>query len=707
MTSLLRSFKIAGSTLLLTLALPASAAITLNLQDAELSTLISTVSEATGKNFIVDPRVKGKVTVISAKPMSPEGLYQTFLAVLQVQGFAAIPAGPAIKLVPEGNARTDGGVPNGSGAGLPIDGVVTHVYQVQNISAAQLVPILRPLIPQWGHLAAYTASNMLIISDRAANVVRLEALIKQMDQGGDRDVDVVKLKNAAASEVVRMVSSLTQQDKQTEPGTRNVIAIADERTNSILLSGDKSDRQKYASIIADMDSPLKDDGATQVVYLHYASAENLAPILQGYAQQVSQASKSSSYTPATTATAAPVISSSGSGGNENLRILADKETNALVITAPPKIMRQVRDVISQLDIQRAQVLVEAIIAEVSADKSSQLGVDWAVYNRNRVVAADINSPATLNTLANAVAAGSGNAFLGLIGQGLNIGLGRDGGPNGSSFAALLKALKGDGDSNLLSTPTLVTLDNQEAKFSVGQEVPFLTGQYSNTGGSTGNVTNPFQTIERKDVGLTLGVTPQINEGNHVKLKINLESSSLTADSSNTLQQVTNKRTLSNTVGVEDGQILVIGGLIDDNLTDSNSGIPFLSDIPLLGHLFKSQSVIKKKRNLMLFIRPTILRKTSEGDYYSRRKYDSVRQAQIDTGVNNRETPLIGGPRPLLEPYESKRTAAEPVRPQLAPTEPPAAAIQEPAAESSAPPPAPESPATQPAAPGPAPAAAAP
>ena len=652
MTPLLRSFKIAACTLLLAIAFPATAAITLNLQDAELSTFISTVSEVTGKNFIVDPRVKGKVTVISSKPMSPEGVYQTFLAVLSVQGFAAIPAGPAIKLVPEGNARTDGGVPNGSGVGLPIDGVVTHVYQVQNISAAQLVPILRPLIPQWGHLAAYTASNMLIISDRAANVVRLEALIKQMDQSGDRDIDVVHLKNASASEVVRLVSSLTQQDKQADPGARTAIAIADERTNSVLLGGDKTDRQKYVTIIENLDSPLKDDGATQVVYLHYASAENLAPILQGYAQQVSQPSKTgtSTYTAPATITA-PVSSASSGSNNEALRILADKETNALVITAPPKIMRQVRDVIAQLDIQRAQVLVEAIIAEVSADKSSQLGVDWAVFNNRRIAAADINSPSTLATLTAAATAGN-SALLGLIGQGANIGFGAVD-KDGTSFAVLLKALKGDGDSNLLSTPTLVTLDNQEAKFSAGQEVPFLTGSYSNTGGNTNNVTNPFQTIERKDVGLTLGVTPQINEGNHVKLKLNLEVSSLASGITGASDLITNKRTLTNTVGVDDGQILVIGGLIDDNLTDSKSGVPFLSDIPLLGRLFKSQTVTKKKRNLMLFIRPTILRKASDGDYYSRRKYDALRQAQFDTGTN--EVPLIGGPRPVLEPYEGQRS----------------------------------------------------
>jgi general secretion pathway protein D len=657
---MLRAKSFLATIVLLAAAFPAIAAVTLNLKDVEISTLISTVSEVTGKNFIVDPRVKGKVTVISARPMSAAGVYETFLAVLQVQGFAAVPAGQAIKIVPETNARTDGGVRNSSGAGLPIDDVVTHVYQVENISAAQLVPILRPLVPQWGHLAAYTSSNMLIISDRAANVVRIEQLIKQMDQSGDREIQMIRLANAGAADVVRTLTSLTQQDKQTDPGAKQAVVIADERTNSVLLGGDKADRQKLLDIIKKLDVAPNEGGSTQVVYLRYASAENLAPILQGYAQ----ASKSSSPT----ANAAPVAGSAGGGSGSNiegLRIIADKDTNALVITAAPKMMRQVRDVITQLDIQRAQILVEAVIAEVSATKSSQLGVDWAVFNAGQIAAAGILNPATLSALSGAAAAGTagtGTALLGLINQGINIGVAGGGDfKNGTSFAALLKALQGDGDTNVLSTPTLVTLDNQEAKFSAGQEVPFLTGSFSNTGTtSTTGAVNPFQTIERKDVGLTLGVTPQINEGNHVKLKLNLEVSSLSSGSAGSANLITNKRTLTNTVGVENGQILVIGGLIDDQITDTESGVPFLRSIPIIGSLFQYRSVNKTKRNLMLFIRPSILRKESDGDYYTRRKYDAVRQAQI--GAGNGAVPLIGGQRPVMENFDHYKQGALPPAP---------------------------------------------
>jgi general secretion pathway protein D len=631
-----------GAVLLAMLATPARAEITLNLKDADISTLIATVSEVTGKNFIVDARVKGKVTVVSASPMSSDGLYETFLAVLAVNGFAAIPSGDTIKIIPEATAKQEGSGAFGSSSQLPIDEVVTHVYQLQNINAAQLVPILRVLVPQWGHLAAYQPNNSLIITDRAANVERIGRLIRQMDQAGDREIEFIGLRHAAASEVVRILTAMTQQDKQADPTSQTPTIIADERSNSILVSGDKSARQRFTEIVKQLDIPLQDDGATQVVYLRYASAENLAPILEGYAEQVGQADGS-------TGSAAPGGAPPGGsrGAYERTRVLADKDTNALIITAPPKTMRQIRDVIAQLDIRRAQVLVEAIVAEVSANKSSQIGVDWAVFNGERIAAAGILNPSTLSALSAAAASGNPQAGLSAIGQGINIVGGRDGGDNGTSFGLLLKALRGDGDSNVLSTPTLVTLDNEEAKFSVGQEVPFLTGSFTNTGTATGTV-NPFQTIERKDVGLTLSVTPQISgDSETIKLKLNLEVSSLSSGSAGASNLITNKRTLTNVVGVENGQVLVIAGLIDDQIQDQQRGVPFLSDIPLLGALFKFRSIDKTKQNLMLFIRPSVLRKRSDGDYYTRMKYDSVRQAQVDAATG--AASLIGGQRPVLRP----------------------------------------------------------
>ena len=631
-------------------ALPVRADVTLNLKDAEISTLIATVSEVTGKNFIVDTRVKGKVTVISASPMSSDGLYETFLAVLAVNGFAAVPAGDTIKIIPETNARWEGSSYSGEAAGLAKDEIVTKVFPVQNVSATQLVPILRPMIPQWGHLGAYQPSNILIISDRAANVRRLEQLIRQMDQVGDREIESFRLENASAAEVVRIMTALTQQDKQADPSMRQTAIIADERSNSVLIGGDRAERQKYREIIRQLDQPVTDGGSTQVVYLRFATAENLAPILEGYAQQVATTDGKSSAGGSAPAAAA---ASSGGGGRDGIRVLSDKDTNALIITAPPKAMRQIRDVIAQLDIQRSQVLVEAIIAEVSATTSSQLGVDWAVFNKERIAAAGILNPSTSQALSNAATAlgsssssSSSTAALSLLGLGATAAGGIIN-ENGTSFALLLKALKGDGNTNILSTPTLLTMDNEEAKFSVGQEVPFLTGSFSNTGSGTGTV-NPFQTIERKDVGLTLGVTPQINEGNIVKLKIDLESSSLTASANSTLQQTTNKRTLTNTVVVDTGQILVIGGLTDDKLNDSKNQVPFLGDIPLLGNLFKARAMSKEKSNLMVFIRPTILRKQDDADYYTRKKYDSLRAAQLEAA---RITQTGRGQQPVLLPFD--------------------------------------------------------
>ncbi len=687
MASLHRRLAAACVCALLIVALPARADVTLNLKDADISTLIATVSEVTGKNFIVDPRVKGKVTVVSSSPMTAEGVYETFLAVLEVQGFAAVRAGSAIKIIPDTNARTDGGSYSSDGRNLAKDEIVTHVYEIRNGSASQLVPILRPLVPQWGHLAAYIPSNMLIISDRASNVARLEKLILTIDRTGDREVELIKLENASAGEVVRTLTSLQQQDKTQEPGSRNATVLADERTNSIIIGGDRNDREKMLEIIRKLDLPTGDEGATQVVFLRYADAETLAPILEGYAAQQGKGG----------APAAAAGGAAAQGGSDrSVRIIADPDSNALVITAPPKTMRALRNVISQLDFRRPQVLVEAIIAEVSATKSAQLGINWAVFNPTRIAAASILDPNVLTAANAAIAAAvtgtttvSGSATAAGVPSLLSQGITAGGGSidtDGTSFAVLLNALAGDGDSNVLSTPSIVTLDNEEAEISVGQEVPFLTGQFSNTGASNVGSVNPFQTIQRKDVGLTLGITPQVNDGDSVTLTLDLEVSSLAGSAGGAAADlITNKRTISNTVNVESGQILVLGGLIDDNLQETERGLPFLSKIPYFGALFSSHSVNKQKRNLMLFIHPVILRGNAEMDYYTHKKYDTIRGSQIEAAKG--AVPLIGGHRPVVPPFDLREK-------DISPT--PAATFTVPAT-STPPPPAPpgEAPPAQP------------
>jgi general secretion pathway protein D len=663
------------------------AEVTLNLKDADIATLIATVSEVTGKNFVVDPRVKGKVTVVSSSPMNANAVYATFLSVLEVNGFAAIPSGSTIKIVPEANARTEGGgfVSNRGTVG---DDIVTKVFDIHNGSASQLVAILRPLVAQSGHLAAYTSSNSLIVSDRAANVARLEKLIDQIDQNGDRNIEIVHLDNAVADDVVKVLTTLAQQARQADPGAVQTTVISDPRSNSVLIGGESSERQKLLALIKQLDKPNNNKGDTQVVYLKYASAENLAPILEGYAQQVSKPASSSKSMfsnssssfgsnrgeAAPVAPAAPVSSSpasygGGQGSNSDLRVIADKETNALVITAPPKTMQQVRAVIAQLDIRRPQVLVEAIIAEVSAGKSSELGIDYIAYKPNTIAAAGILNPSTSTALSNLGSLASAAGSLGssgltsgltggsstLIGAASSI-IGSGGtalvgtrGHDGSIFGGLIKALASDTDTNILSTPSLVTLDNEEAKIEVGQSVPQLTGSYANGGlGNVNGSVNPFQTIDREDIGLKLGITPTIGEGNTIRLKLEFENSTIASGTAGTANLITNKRTVSNTVSVESGQILVIGGLIDDQVDDSANKIPLLSDIPIIGNLFKSRSTTRTKRNLMIFVHPAILRERIEGDYYTQRKYEDTRQAEIRAA--NGPVPLLGGRPPVLYHY---------------------------------------------------------
>ncbi|MGJ8670725.1 MAG: type II secretion system secretin GspD [Oceanococcus sp.] len=582
---------------------------TLNLKDADIGTLIATVGEITGRNFIIDPRVKGKVTVLSTTPMAPDELYGVFLAVLQVHGFAAVPAGSVTKIVPEVGAKQDGGS-HFDFFGMADDEIVTRVMEIQNVPAAQLVPILRPLVPQYGHLAAYSPSNMLIMSDRAANIGRLTQIIKRIDQAGDEEIEVIRLRFASAADVQQTLTGVLQsQQGKRDPSQQPITLVADERTNSLILSSDKNQRLRIRALIAHLDIPLDDDGDTQVIYLSYADAEKLAPILEGYAESQTQKGGGKDKAPANI--------------NGDVRIVAEPDTNALVITAPPKIMRGLRSVIAQLDIRRAQVLVEAILAEVSISKSRALGVDWALLNDERIAAASILDPSVISGAAAVASSGAAGAA-GLLRTGFNIGGGsiKD---DGTSFALLLNALAGDGETNVLSTPSLVTMDNEEAEISVGQEVPFLTGSFSNNSG--GSNVNPFQTIERRDVGLTLGITPQINDGDSIQLTIKQESSNVSAGAAGAVDLITNKRTLNTSVMVGNGDILVLGGLIDDNVSRTEQKVPILGDIPLLGSLFRSTSISKTKQNLMIFIRSTILRDRESSSYYTRKKYDSMRDLQ--------------------------------------------------------------------------------
>lgn len=613
--------------------------ITPNYKDADLATIVEAVSAISGKNFIIDPRVRAQVTMLSSTPMSADAFYEAFLSILQVHGFVAVPSGNVIKIIPDANARQ---VPANDLPGRvssESDEVVTQVIAVRNISAAQLVPILRPLIPQYGHLAAYPASNMLIISDRANNVYRMMRIIQRIDSAGDEEVDIVPLTNASATEVVRVVNTL--YGVAGEGGGPNLKLVSDDRTNSVLVSGDKSQRLRVKALIAHLDTPLEAGGDTQVRYLRYADAESIAAKLKEQVQGIQQAA------PAGAAPAGSVAAA-----ERNVTIWADVQTNALVITAPPKIMKSIMSIVDRLDIRRAQIQVEAILVEVTADKTTDLGINWLIdgtgESGNTVpvgafiqpvagtsildIARGIDDPSTLTT--------------GLLGGTLGVGRFQD---SGTNWAAVLRAVSGDADTNIISTPSVVTLDNEEAEIKIAQEVPFLTGQFTNTGATGGSV-NPFQTIQREEVGNILKITPQINEGDAVMLKIEQEASSLAQGSQGAVDLITNKRTISTSVLVEDGGIIVLGGLIEDQLRESVNKIPLLGSIPLLGELFKTRSVSKVKTNLMVFIRPTILRDGTDAAIATNAKYNMVRDRQLTTR-GGKVLLMPKETRPVLPPLE--------------------------------------------------------
>lgn len=593
------------------LAWSQQATITPNYKDADIRQIIEAVGEVTGKNFIIDARINAKVTMLSSTPMSADAFYEAFLSILAVHSYVAIPTGDIIKIVPDATARQYAG-PIGTADAAGDDDIVTQVLLVQNVGAAQLVPILRPLIPQYGHLAAHPGSNMLIISDRASNVTRMVNIIRRIDQSNDEDIEVVRLEHASATEIVRIMTSLTQQPRA-DGAPVSTSLVADARTNSVLIGGDKSERLRLRALIAHLDTPLEDGGDTQVRYLRYADSEELSAKLQTHFTAELQASGQAGSAP------------SGAGA-DSVSVWADTQTNAIIVRAPPKMMRSLMQIVDKLDIRRAQVLVEAIIVEVIADKTAELGITWAVEgsSSNTPIGAT-NFPdfgPGVVQLGAAAASGGNIDPTGLIGEGVTFGLGRIS-DSGVSFAAVLRALEGNADTNIISTPSIVTTDNEEASLNVGQEVPFVTGSYSNTG-NTGGAVNPFQTINREQVGVKLTITPQINEGNSLLLKISQEISSIAQSAAGAVDLITNERTIETTVIVDDGQILVLGGLLEDVMRESEQRVPFFGSIPLVGGLFRSRKTDLVKTNLLVFIRPKILRDSMQTTTETNAKYNYIR-----------------------------------------------------------------------------------
>ncbi len=640
------------SLLLLNLALISPSAgfaqenqITLNLKEADIRALIATVSKFTGKNFVVDPRVKARVSVVSSRAMSESEVYEVFLSVLQVHGYAAVPVGGIVKIVPEVNAK-QGPLPVVSDDRHVGDELITKVVTLDHVPAAQLVPILRPLVPQQGHLAAYNPTNTLIITDHAANIRRLAEIIKSIDRPESDELEIIPLKHASASELVRILNSLQASGNAKKPESSQITLASDDRTNSILMSGERSARLKIRATIAHLDTPLQNEaGNTHVIYLKYAKAEDIVSILTGVQKKQEQVDKK-----------AMPAKAPGSSDSE-VDIQADENTNALIITAGPDVVRRMKSIIRQLDIRRAQVLVESIIAEISnsrgKDFSSQFVLGGKEGNNDRVPVGVSNFGGSGGIIG--LFSGDPQTIAGSLGDGITFGFGSD---QNNRFAFLLKALTADAATNILSTPSVVTMDNQEAEIVVAQNVPFVTGSFTT---AADGASNPFQTVERQDVGITLKVTPQINDGNTIKLEIAQEVSNVSASTSANGDIITNKRSINTSVLVEDGEILVLGGLIDDTLRDQVSKVPLLGDIPLLGWLFRSHSTTKEKQNLMVFMRPSIMRDGAAAYYHTNEKYNYLRAQQINAGeqgfglLREQSAPLL----PELPPYVEKKDQATP------------------------------------------------
>jgi general secretion pathway protein D len=658
---------------------PNSQRITPNFKDADITQIIEAVSMATGKNFIIDPRVRAQVTMLSSTPMTPDQFYQAFLAILQVHGFVAVPAGDVIKIIPDANMRQYPSNDLPRSVSATSDELVTQVLAVKNVGAAQLVPVLRPLMPQTAQLSAVTGANILIISDRASNVNRMMRIIARIDEVGNPDVDVITLHSATAADTARVLNSLLAQTGETGGSFK---IVADDRSNSILLSGDDNVRMRVRNLVMHLDTPVDTGSETQVRYLRFSDAEDLATRLKEQMsgtnsggttsamaallnrQPTNQPQPNAQGNTGPLAPATPNAAGAGAGpttlslAGGTATIWADKANNALVITAGQRSMRALNAVIDKLDIRRPQVYVEAIIAEVTVDKTADLGVNWAIDGSANSVgvggfvspvagssivdlvegALSASSSASTGTTTGTTATTTGTGLSDATLNGATIGIGRLK-ASGINFAMMLRALQGDSRTNILGTPSVVTRDNQEAKMEVAQEVPFLTGQYSTTNG-TGSA---FQTIQREEVGTILTVTPTINEGDTVLLKLQVESSSLAASSQGAVDLITNKREITTSVLIKDGATLVLGGLIQDSVTNSEQSVPLLGSIPVIGEFFRTRNTEKTKTNFLIFLQPHILRNDAQAAVETDAKYDYIREQQR---ILNKDSRLIP-----LQPYQ--------------------------------------------------------
>ena len=589
---------------------------TVNFKDTDIEEVIKFVADETGKTIVMDPRVKGRVKVISNKPVNKEGLYELFRNILELHDFALVEVGNVVRIIPLKDARS---------SPIPVNrpderGYVTEVYQLKNVDAAKILPVLRPLIPQHSHMAADTFSNSIVVSDTADNIARLIQVIDKIDQSALPVTEVIQLKYADAEDMVSTLTKLGQKEAKQAPSSNQLQIIADKRNNAILLSGEDLQRQRAKVLILRLDRPQMQSGNVRVIYLNYANAKDVAATLSKVVQNMQKSVPGGK---------------DAKSKEQGVTVEADEDTNALLLTGSGDTLNSLMAVIDKLDIRRAQVLIEAIIVRVDVGKEKSLGVDYLVTNETDGIAGSVTgstaSGVNLGTMATGALAG-GNDALTSIGGALvgnpGFSLGFIGAQEGSTekFAALISAFQNDDNANVLSTPSVLTMDNNEASISVGQEISIATGSYASTGGGAG-IASPFTTSQREDVGILLTVTPQVNEGNKILLTVAQEVSNVDSFDDRG-QPITNQSKIDTQILASDGQILVLGGLIEETVIEGVRKVPLLGSIPILGHLFKSNTTSAQKTNLMVFLRAQIIRDDEVLQGATSEKYQYIRNEQL-------------------------------------------------------------------------------
>ena len=607
----------------------------INMRDADIRAFAADMAKISNKTIVLDPRVKGNVTVVSNQDLDAGEAYAVFLSVLRVHGYAAIENNGVVKVMPESGARQDATVNNKNN-----DSLATEVIRLSQANARTIAPLLKPLVNKQGHIAAYEATNSVIIADYVGNLSRIKSILLELDKNPADTFELIPLDNTSANEVARILGSMWRGDNQM---SKSFSAIAVERSNSILLRGQIGVIEQIKRVISRLDSNSSQSSNLKVIYLKYAKAEDLTGILEKVAESLQEEIPSESSKKYTT------------------NIGFHNDTNALIISAQPDILKSLESVISQLDIRRAQVLVEALIVEISDRLARDLGVQFLFMGdgESSPVATQrfgTPNPDLISTIgaetsedsstSSAMQTRAANSLLAL--DGLAVGVARYK-AFGTSFATILNLIAQDGDSNVLSTPSIMTMDNEEASIVVGQEIPITTGETL-----SGSNSNPFRSVTRQEIGVKLTVRPQINEGNAVKMHINQEVSSIFGPLGEmSTDLITNKRNIRTTVLVEDMETIVLGGLIDDDIQESVKKVPFLGDIPLLGRLFKTTSITRTKRNLMVFLRPTIVRDSEDVRAISNRKYNYFQAIENDLINSGKIVPDTTILKDLLESEESK------------------------------------------------------